>query len=199
MEPRHGDTSTQYSAAEADLPVQQWPAWPFFQPFRSSGSRKLRQNGVTEMVHRLFSHLAVVDLVDAILQEDRRHADRSIGIDLGKTTRRLAALGENRKVLLRKKFTQKQLITFTANMQTSLIGMEAYAGAHSLARSFSSTRPRRQADSASVSKALGEVQQEPFMDAEAIAEAAVRENMRFVPILTDDQLDLQALHRCGRD
>jgi transposase len=34
-----------------------------------------------------------------------------------------------------------------------------------------------------------------FLDAEAIAEAVTRENMRFVPIKTDDQLDLQALHR----
>ena len=44
---------------------------------------------------------------------------RSVGIDLGKTTFHLVALGENGKVLLRKKFTQKQLITFTAKMQTS--------------------------------------------------------------------------------
>jgi transposase len=34
-----------------------------------------------------------------------------------------------------------------------------------------------------------------FLDAEAIAEAVARGNMRFVPIKTDDQLDLQALHR----
>jgi transposase len=34
-----------------------------------------------------------------------------------------------------------------------------------------------------------------FLDAEAIAEAVDRHNMRFVPIKTDDQLDLQALHR----
>src|SRR3979411_1117445 len=33
------------------------------------------------------------------------------------------------------------------------------------------------------------------LDAEAIAEAVDRHNMRFVPIKTDDQLDLQALHR----
>ena len=36
-----------------------------------------------------------------------------------------------------------------------------------------------------------------YLDAEAIAEAVDRENMRFVPIKTDDQLDLQALHRVG--
>ena len=52
----------------------------------------------------------------------------SVGIDLGKTTFHLVALSGSGKVLLRKKFTQRQLITFTANMQCSLIGMEACAG-----------------------------------------------------------------------
>ena len=34
-----------------------------------------------------------------------------------------------------------------------------------------------------------------YIDAEAIAEAVGRTRMRFVPIKTDDQLDLQSLHR----
>ena len=34
-----------------------------------------------------------------------------------------------------------------------------------------------------------------YIDAEAIAEAVTRPSMRFVPIKTDDQLDLQSLHR----
>jgi transposase len=34
-----------------------------------------------------------------------------------------------------------------------------------------------------------------FIDAEAIAEAVLRPSMRFVPVKTDEQLDLQALHR----
>src|SRR6202040_1141007 len=34
-----------------------------------------------------------------------------------------------------------------------------------------------------------------FLDAEAIAEAVQRPRMRFVPIKTEEQLDLQALHR----
>ena len=34
-----------------------------------------------------------------------------------------------------------------------------------------------------------------YIDAEAIAEAVGRPSMRFVPIKTDDQLDLQSLHR----
>jgi transposase len=58
--------------------------------------------------------------------------NRSVGIDLGKTTFHLVALSAAGKMLLRKKFTQRQLITFTANMQTSLIGMEACPSAHFL-------------------------------------------------------------------
>jgi transposase len=34
-----------------------------------------------------------------------------------------------------------------------------------------------------------------YLDAEAVAEAVQRPRMRFVPIKTEEQLDLQALHR----
>ena len=60
----------------------------------------------------------------------------SVGIDLGKTTFHLVALGAAGKVLVKKKFTQRQLLTFTANMQTSLIGLEACSGAHFLGRAL---------------------------------------------------------------
>jgi hypothetical protein len=60
----------------------------------------------------------------------------SVGIDLGKTTFHLVALGAAGKVLVKKKFTQRQLLTFTANLQTSLIGLEACSGAHFLGRAY---------------------------------------------------------------
>src|SRR6478735_9337112 len=34
-----------------------------------------------------------------------------------------------------------------------------------------------------------------FIDGEAIAEAVTKQNMRFVPIKTEEQLDVQAMHR----
>jgi transposase len=43
----------------------------------------------------------------------------SIGIDLGKTTFHLVALGEQNKILLRKKFSRTQLLTYTANLPAS--------------------------------------------------------------------------------
>lgn len=120
---------------------------------------------------------------------------RSVGIDLGKTTFHLVALDDNGKVLLKRKFTQKQLITFTANLQTSLIGMEACAGAHFLDRALRAQGHDVKLIPAQFVKPFVKSNKNDFLDAEAIAEAVDRQNMRFVPIKTDDQLDLQALHR----
>ena len=120
---------------------------------------------------------------------------RSVGIDLGKTSFHLVALGDNGKVLLKKKFSQKQLITFTANLQTSLIGMEACSGAHFLARALRAQGHDVKLIPAQFVKPFVKSNKNDFLDAEAIAEAVDRHNMRFVPIKTDDQLDLQALHR----
>src|SRR5258707_8681708 len=120
---------------------------------------------------------------------------RAVGIDLGKTTFHLVALGDNGKVLLKKKFTQKQLIAFTANMQTCLIGMEACSGSHLLGRALREQGHDVKLIPAQFVKPFVKSNKNDFIDAEAIAEAVERENMRFVPIKTEDQLDVQALHR----
>jgi Transposase and inactivated derivatives len=120
---------------------------------------------------------------------------RSVGIDPGKTTFHLVALGDNGQILLRKKFTQKQLITFTANMQSSLIGMEACSGAHFLGRALRAQGHDVRLIPAQFVKPFVKSNKNDLVDAEAIAEAVNRSNMRFVPIKTDEQLDLQALHR----
>jgi transposase len=120
---------------------------------------------------------------------------RSVGIDLGKTTFHLVALGDSGKVLLRKKFTQRQLTTFTANLQTSIIGLEACSGAHFLGRALREQGHNVKLIPAQFVKPFVKSNKNDFLDAEAIAEAVDRQNMRFVPIKTDDQLDLQALHR----
>ena len=44
----------------------------------------------------------------------------SIGLDLGKTTLHLVALGPAGQVLVRRKFSQKQLLTYTASLISSL-------------------------------------------------------------------------------
>jgi transposase len=120
---------------------------------------------------------------------------KSVGIDLGKTTFHLVVLGEAGKVLVRKKFTQRQLLTHTANMPTSLIGLEACSGAHFLGRALRKQGHDVRLIAAQFVKPFVKSNKNDFVDAEAIAEAVERKNMRFVPIKTDDQLDLQAIHR----
>lgn len=120
---------------------------------------------------------------------------RSIGIDMGKTTFHLVALGRAGEVLVRKKFTQKQLLIYTANLQTCLIGLESCSGAHFLGRALREQGHDVRLIAAQFVKPFVKSNKNDFIDAEAIAEAVERKNMRFVPIKTDDQLDLQGIHR----
>jgi transposase len=119
----------------------------------------------------------------------------SIGIDLGKTSFHLVALGERGKVVIRKKLSRQQLLSFTANLEPSLIGLEACSGSHFLGRVLSQQGHQVRLIPAQFVKPFVKSNKNDYLDAEAIAEAVERENMRFVPIKTEDQLDLQALHR----
>lgn len=119
----------------------------------------------------------------------------SVGIDLGKTTFHLVALDDHGKVVVRKKFSRNHLLAYTANLQSSLIGMEACAGAHFIGAALRDQGHDVRIIPAQFVKPYVKSNKNDFIDAEAIAEAVTRQNMRFVPIKTEDQLDLQALHR----
>src|SRR5215470_5848672 len=119
----------------------------------------------------------------------------SIGIDLGKTTFHLVALGERNKVLVRKKFSRSQLLAYTANLPASLIGMEACCGAHFLGTALRKQGHEVRLIPAQFVKPYRKSNKNDFIDGEAIAEAVIKQNMRFVPIKTEEQLDVQAMHR----
>ena len=82
---------------------------------------------------------------------------RSVGIDLGKTSFHLVALGEKGKVLLKKTFTQKQLIAFTANMQTCLIGMNCSDQPDSRVPAGAGYRVRQEAEPIEGSHTVGDI------------------------------------------
>ena len=119
----------------------------------------------------------------------------SIGIDIGKTTFHVVALNEHGSVVVRRKFSRKQLVAYTANVPASLIGMEACGGAHCLARVIGGQGHQVRLIPGQFVKPFRKSNKNDYLDAEAIAEAVTRHNMRFVPIKTEDQLDLQGLHR----
>jgi transposase len=119
----------------------------------------------------------------------------TLGIDLSKTTFHVIGLNARGEIVLRKKFSRKQLLVFTANRQQILIGTEACGGAHYLARALREQGHDVRLMPAQYVKPYVKTNKNDYLDAEAIAEAVQRPTMRFVPIKTDEQLDLQALHR----
>jgi transposase len=119
----------------------------------------------------------------------------TIGIDLGKTSFHLAGLSERGEVVVRKRFSRAQLLRFTANRKVHVIGMEACGGAHYLGRALQEQGHAVRLIPAQYVKPYVKTNKNDYVDAEAIAEAVGRPTMRFVPIKSDDQLDLQSLHR----
>src|SRR5438477_5187904 len=119
----------------------------------------------------------------------------TIGIDLGKTSFHVIGMNERGEVVARKHFSRAQLLRFTANVHVELIGMEACGGAHFLGRSLREQGHEVRLIPAQYVKPYVKTNKSDYIDAEAIAEAVGRPTMRFVPIKSDDQLDLQSLHR----
>src|SRR5487761_1385467 len=119
----------------------------------------------------------------------------TIGIDLGKTVFHLVGLNRRGEAVVRKKFSRMQLLRFTANLKVELIGMEACGGAHFLGRALREQGHEVRLMPAQYVKPYVKTNKSDYIDAEAIAEAVGRPTMRFVPIKSDDQLDLQSLHR----
>jgi transposase len=119
----------------------------------------------------------------------------TIGIDLGKTKFHIVGLNERGEVVVRKQFSRAQLLRFTANRKVHLIGMEACGGSHFLGRALQQQGNEVRLIPAQYVKPYVKTNKSDYLDAEAIAEAVGRPTMRFVPIKSDDQLDLQSLHR----
>jgi transposase len=66
-------------------------------------------------------------------------------------------------------------------MQTSLIGLEACSGAHFLGHALRKQGHHVRSIAAQFVKPFVKSNKNDFVDAEAIAEAVERKNMRFVP------------------
>src|SRR5271168_1785674 len=119
----------------------------------------------------------------------------TLGIDLAKTTFHLVGMNQRGEVVVRKRLSRTQLLHFTANLKVELIGMEACGGSHFLGRALREQGHEVRIIPAQYVKPYVKTNKNDYIDAEAIAEAVGRPRMRFVPVKSDDQLDLQSLHR----
>ena len=118
-----------------------------------------------------------------------------IGIDLAKTVFQLHGVDKKGNIVLRKRLTRKKLLPFIMQLPACQILMEACGSAHYWARSFIELGHEVKLISPQYVKPFVKGNKTDRNDSEAIVEAGIRPSMRFVPIKSLEQHDIQSLHR----
>lgn len=118
-----------------------------------------------------------------------------IGIDLAKTVFQIHGVDTRETPVCRRQLRRNQLLEFFATLEPCLIGMEACASAHHWARKLQAMGHIVKLIAPQFVKPYVKGNKNDANDAEAICEAVGRPSMRFVPIKSIEQQDLQALHR----
>ncbi len=119
----------------------------------------------------------------------------SIGIDIGKDIFHLVGFDADGKIALRRKIKRQALVSELEKLPPCIVGMEACLSAHFVSRTVRKLGHEPRIIPAIYVKPFLKGQKNDYNDAEAIAEAALRPNLKYVTEKTQDQLDLQALHR----
>jgi transposase len=118
-----------------------------------------------------------------------------LGIDLGKNSCSLAALDPAGAVVKRRRMRPASIPGLTRTMPPCIVAMEACCGAHHLGRQLAAQGHTVRLMSPEYVRPYVKAQKNDDRDAEAIAEAATRPTMRFVGLKSEEQLDMQTLHR----
>lgn len=119
-----------------------------------------------------------------------------LGIDLSKNLFQLHGVDPTGRAVLRKRLRRDQLLPFVAALPRCTIGIEACASAFHWAREFERAGHVVRIISPQFVKPFVRGNKNDGNDAEAICEAVQRPSMRFVPLKTVAQQDIQSLHRC---
>lgn len=118
-----------------------------------------------------------------------------LGIDLGKNRCSVAGLDATGRVVLRRRMHRDGVVKLAAQLPACVVAMEACRGAHHLGRVLRGQGHTVRLMSPEYVRPYVKAQKNDDRDAEAIAEAATRPTMRFVELKSEEQLDLQTLHR----
>jgi transposase len=118
-----------------------------------------------------------------------------LGIDLGKNSCSVTGLDASGRVVLRRRMHRDSVVKLASGIPPCVMAMEACCGAHHLGRVLQGQGHQVRLMSPEYVQPYVKAQKNDERDAEAIAEAATRPTMRFVEIKSEEQLDMQILHR----
>jgi len=119
----------------------------------------------------------------------------TIGIDLAQDVFGLHGVDGEGRVAFKKRLVRSRLLEFLGKLPPCLVGMEACSSAHYWARKIEQWGHRVRLMSPRFVKPYRKSDKNDANDAEAICEAVTRPSMRFVPIKSEAQHEVQALHR----
>jgi len=119
----------------------------------------------------------------------------TIGLDIAKSVFHLVWMSATGKVLKRKMLSRKKVAEYFANLEACTVVMEACGSTHYWSRVITRCGHEVKAIAPQFITPYRKGNKNDYNDAEAIAEASQRENMRFVPLKTLEQQDIQMLHR----
>lgn len=119
----------------------------------------------------------------------------TIGVDIGKEVFHIVGLSTDGRIAFRRKIKRLALVETFKKLPPGVVGMEGCRSAHFVSRTLRQLGHRPKIIPAIYVKPFVKGQKNDYNDAEAIAEASLRPNLRTVQEKTQDQLDLQACHR----
>lgn len=119
----------------------------------------------------------------------------TIGVDIAKSVFHLVAVNQHGRFVKKKQLKRKQVLSYMAKLEPCLIVMEACSGAHYWARELIALGHQVKLIAPQYVKPYVKGNKNDYNDAEAIVEAAQRPTMRFVPIKSVAQQDIQNIHR----
>lgn len=117
------------------------------------------------------------------------------GIDIGKNVFHVVGLGSDGVPVQKVRFRRDTLLQFFERAAPAVVGMESCAGSQWIARKIQAFGHKVRLIPAQFVKPYVKSNKSDIIDAEAIAEAATRPTMRFAALKSEEQADLQALHR----
>ena len=119
----------------------------------------------------------------------------TVGIDLAKSVLQIHGVDERGKVAVRKQLKRSEVLSYFANLEPCVIGMEACGSAHHWARKLREFGHTVKLMSPQFVKPYVKTNKNDVVDAEAICEAVSRPTMRYVPVKTVEQQAILSVHR----
>ena len=119
----------------------------------------------------------------------------TVGLDLAKNVFYVHGVDARGKTVVKKKLVRAKVLEFFANLQPCLVGMDAGGGSNYWAREIKKLGHDTKVMAAQFVKPFNKSNKNDENDAEAISEAVTRPSMRFVPVKSVDQQDIQCVHR----